>query len=151
MPRYTPLQRNAGAFLDQAEGVSALMPKATRLLTLRRILLKALPSGLARSCSIANAVQGKIVLFADNSVIAAKLKLLAPTLRDQFLKAGVEATSVVVQVQPPRIDAPAVQKHSVVTEGAARALRELSAQLPDSELKEHVVKLASRARTRNKG
>jgi hypothetical protein len=139
-------QRNAGAFLDQAEGVSSLMPKAKRLLALRRILLRALPANLARSCSIANATQEKIVLFAENSAIAAKLKLLAPSLREQFLKSGVEATSVVVQVQPPQFTPAQNKKQSVVSEAAAQALRQLSSQLPDSELKQHVDELAKRAR-----
>lgn len=138
-------QRNAGAFLDQAEGVSSLMPKAKRLLELRRILLRALPANLAGSCTIANAAQGKIVLFAENSVIAAKLKLLAPSLRDQFLKSGVEATTVIVHVQPPQFTPAQIKKSSVVTEAAAQALRQLSSQLPDSELKEHIDRLARRA------
>jgi hypothetical protein len=140
-------QRNAGALLDQADGASSLMPKAKRLLELRRILLRSLPPQLAKACSIANATQGKIVLFAENSVIAAKLKLLAPSLRDQFLKAGVEATSVVVHVQAPEFTPATMPKEAVMTEEAARALHELAVQLPDSELKTAIEVLAGRVRT----
>ena len=138
-------QRNAGALLNQAEGVSSLMPKARRLLELRRILLRALPPNLAKSCSIANATQEKIVLFAENSAIAAKLKLLAPSLRDQFLKAGVEATSLVIHVQPHKFTPTAFRKEAVLTEEAVRALRQLMRQLPDSDLKRTLASLAGRA------
>jgi hypothetical protein len=138
-------QRNAGDFLERAEEVGGLMPKARKLLQLRRILQQALPPNLARSCSVANAGQGKIVLFAGNSVIAAKLKLLAPALRDHFVKCGVEATSLVVQVQAPEFTREAGPKQAVLSDAAAESLRELSAQLPDSSLKEAVASLAARA------
>lgn len=139
-------QRNAGDFLDRAEEAGALLPKARRLLDLRRILLKALPSNLARSCSVANASQGKIVLFAENSAIAAKLKLLAPALQDHFLKSGVEATSVVVHVQPPEVTPGTPLKDAALSNEAGEALRGLVAQLPDSPLKVAVAALAGRAR-----
>jgi len=66
--------RSVRAFLEA--GIDTLMPQAQRLLELRTILSGALPPNLRRSCAIANYLQGKVVIFADNSAVAAKA---APT------------------------------------------------------------------------
>ena len=124
------------------DGMYSLMPQAQRLIELRRIAAGALPGNLLRSCSIANYKQGKVVIFAENSAVAAKLKLLAPTLRDHFLKSAIEITGIDVEVQPtnPAQEPPA--KHTHLSPGAAHALAELADQLPDSELKSSMNALA---------
>jgi hypothetical protein len=142
-------RQNAGDYLGRSEEVGALMPKALRLLRLRQILRGALPPNLASSCSVANFGQGRVVLFAGNSVVAAKLKLLAPALAEHFVKSGIEATAVVVQVQPSEVTSGPPPKETVLSNTAADALRELSAQLPDSPLKDAVTALASRGRRKS--
>jgi hypothetical protein len=139
-------RHNAGAFLDRAEDIGGLMPKARQLLLLRRAIQKLLPEGLSRSCTVANARQGRIVMFAENSVAAAKLKLLVPALRNQLLQAGQEVTSVVVEVQPPsgpRAQAPDKPK---LSPAAAEALSALARRLPESRLSRVLDDLASRSR-----
>ena len=141
-------QHNAGELLDRAEDIASLMPKARHLLKLRRAVLQLLPESLARSCTVANARQGRLVIYADSSAIAAKLKLLAPTLRNQLLEIGEQVTSVVVEVQssaPPRC---AVVHGQVMTPAAAAAIETLSERIPESELKSALRTLASRAKPR---
>jgi hypothetical protein len=127
------------------DGMYSLMPQAQRLMELRRIAAGALPGNLLRSCSIANYKQGKVVIFAENSAVAAKLKLLAPTLRDHFLKSAIEITGIDVEVQPtnPVPEPPA--KHTHLSSGAAQALAELADQLPDSKLKSSINALAGQS------
>ena len=136
--------RNLNALLNQPDGIASLMPQAKRLLELRRILDAVLPESLSRSCSIANYKQGKIVIFAGNSAVASKLKLLRPTLAEQLSKRAVQVTGIDVQVQPPAPTSQVPEKTSKLTEGASASLARLSQQLPDSQLKNVIVKLARR-------
>jgi hypothetical protein len=138
-------QHNAGAFLDRAEDIGALMPKARQLLLLRRAIQKLLPEGLSRSCTVANARQGRVVMFAENSVAAAKLKLLLPALRNQLLEAGQEVTSVVVEVQPPSRPLVRAPDKPQLSPAAAEALSALSHRLPESRLSRVLRDLASRS------
>ncbi len=139
-------QHNAGAFLDRAEEVGSLMPKARRLLRLRQALAQALPESLSRSCTVANARQGRIVVFAESSAVAAKLKLLAPALRNRLLQTGEQVTSVIIEVQPPAPGGPPPPEEKMLTREAASELEALAARMPDSKLKTALLKLAGRAR-----
>jgi hypothetical protein len=139
-----PSHQSAGDLLDRAEGIAPLMLQARRLLELRGTLLRILPEALSRSCTVASARQGKVVLYAENSVIAARLKLLLPTLRNQLFEAGQEVSALVVQVQPPaRRAVPPARR--ALSASAAQSLSALSDRLPDSPLKEAVRALASRS------
>jgi hypothetical protein len=122
------------------------MPQARRLIELREILAAVLPESLARHCSIANYKQGKIVIFAANGAIAAKLKLMLPTLSEQLSKRAMEVTGLEVCVQPLNSDPQVVEKSAKMSSEAAWALVRLGEQLPDSELKIALGKFASRHR-----
>ena len=137
-------QHNAGAFLDRAEDIGPLMPKARHLLELRRAVTKLLPPSLARCCTVANDRQGKVILFAESNAIAAKLKLLAPALRNRLSETGQQVTSVVIEVQPPAPQGPARLRKPHLTTEAAAALEELSNRVPDEGLKSALRLLASR-------
>jgi len=127
------------------DGMYSLMPQAQRLMELRRIAGEVLPGNLLRSCSIANYKQGKVIIFAENSAVAAKLKLLAPTLRDHFVKSAIQVTGIDVEVQPSEPSPEPPAKHTHLSSGAAQLLAELASQLPDSELKSSINTLAGRS------
>jgi hypothetical protein len=91
--------QNIGAYLDSSEGLGSLMPQAARLLELRRQLSEVLPKPLAKSCEIANYKQGKVVIFAENGAIAAKLAHYRPRLISLFCGRGIEVTAIEVSVQ----------------------------------------------------
>jgi hypothetical protein len=137
-------QHNAGAFLDRAGDIGQLMSKARELLELRRAVVRLLPDGLSRSCTVANARQGKVVIYANSSVAAAKLKLVLPALRNQLLEAGQHVTALTVEVQPPARQHSTVEKPQL-TKGAAESLSRAADALPDSDLKKILRELASRA------
>lgn len=115
-------------------GIQSLMPQARRLLELRQILAACLPQNLRRSCTIANYMQGKVVIFAENSAVAAKLKLLAPELLDRFGQKAIEVTGINIQVQPKEVPN-TVGKTAKLSPGAVASLAQLEEQLPDSDLK----------------
>src|SRR2546427_3378284 len=141
----TPM-KNPYAFLDQPDGIAPLMPQARRLIELREILAAVLPESLARCCSIANFKQGKVVIFAANGAIAAKLKLMLPTLLEQLSKRAIEVTGLEVCVQPLASDRQLVEKSAKMSVEAVSWLARLCEQLPDSELKITLVKIAARHR-----
>src|SRR5574342_316751 len=105
-----------------------------------------LPPALARSCSIANYRQGKIVVFAPNGAVAAKLNLLRPTLLDRLSKRGAEITGLDIRVQPRPDESQPVEKENKLTDEAALELDRLHKQLPDSELKVAVGRILRRNR-----
>ncbi|MGB5080463.1 MAG: DUF721 domain-containing protein [Burkholderiales bacterium] len=139
--------KNPCAFLDQPEGIAPLMPQARRLIELRRILAAVLPESLARWSSIANVKQGRVIIFAANGAVAAKLRLLSPALLEQLSKRGTEVTGLEVRVQPSSPSLQAADKSAKMSSSGASSLEELCEQLPDSELKNAVGRLASRYRT----
>src|SRR6266513_830265 len=103
-------RKNPCAFLNPPAGIAPLMSQARRLIELRGILAAILPESLARCCSIANYKQGKIVIFAANGAIAAKLKLMLPTLSEQLSKRATEVTGLEGCVQPPASDPQVTEK-----------------------------------------
>jgi len=131
--------KNPYAFLNQPDGIAPLMPQARRLIELRAILAAVLPESLARCCSIANLKQGKVVIFAANGAIAAKLL-------EQLSKRAIEVTGLDVCVQPLASDPQVIEKSAKMSVEAASGLTRLCEQLPDSELKITLVKIAARHR-----
>ena len=136
--------KNPCAFLNQPDGIAPLMPQARRLIELRESLAAILPESLARCCSIANYKQGKVVIFAANGAIAAKLKLMLPTLSEQLSKRAREVTGLEVCVQPLASDPQVTEKSAKISPGAALELAKVCEQLPDSGLKIALGKFASR-------
>lgn len=138
--------KNLCAFLNQPDGIASLMPQARRLIELREMLAAILPESLARCCSIANYKQGKVVIFAANGAIAAKLKLMLPTLSEQLSKRAKEVTGLEVCVQPLASDPQVVEKSAKISHGTALEIAKVCEQLPDSELKITLGRFASRHR-----
>ena len=135
--------RNVGTLLKSS--IDPLMPQAKRLLELRQILHDALPANLAKASTIANYKQGKVVIFAENSAVAAKLRLLAPGVKDRMAQSGLEITGIEVEVQlKARAVAPASTDRRL-SAAAAKEISELAAQLADSKLKFALESLASKA------
>ena len=135
--------KNLDAYLVHADGINSLLPQAKRLLELRQVLLDALPVPLADSATVANYRQGKIVIFAANSAIAAKLKLLGPALKNRFAALGLQVTALEIEVQPGQGTANRRQKAAVLTDTARQALTDLASQLTDSKLKSTISSMAA--------
>ena len=134
--------KNPCAFLNQADSIAALMPQAERLIELREILSSLLPESLARRCSVANYRQGRVVIFASNGATAAKLKLMLPSLLEQFSGRATEVTGLEVLVQALESERQAIEKTAKISTEAASELAGLSEQLPDSELKTALARIA---------
>jgi len=144
--------KNIRAYLDSVAGIAALLPQAERLIELRRIYQDLVPQQLLRSSSIVNYRQQSVVIFAENSAVAAKLKLLSPRLLSGFSKRGVQVTGIRLEVQP-RENPPKepTTKQAKLSQAGAGYLKALAMRLPNSKLKQAVScmaeqELAERAR-----
>jgi hypothetical protein len=58
-----------------------------------------LPAGLSQSSEVTNFRLGVVVISADNSAAAAKIKQLAPRLSALFLEKGWQVSAIQVRVQ----------------------------------------------------
>ncbi len=136
--------KNLRAYLDSAVGIAGLLPQAERLIELRRIYSKLVPQQLLRSSSIGNYKQQKVVIFAENNAIAAKLRLLSPRLVNDFSKSGAEVTGIRIEVQPRQAtQQEAKPKLAKLSQAGAECLEALAARLPDSQLKQAVRLMAT--------
>lgn len=139
--------KNPCTFLNQADAIASLMPQAERLIELREILASLLPESLARRCSVANYKQGRVVIFAANGAIAAKLKLMLPSLLEQLSGRAREVTGLEVAVQAPAAEGEVNEKFAKISREATAKLAELSEQLPDSELKTALARIVFQHRS----
>lgn len=130
------------ALLSGSDGIPSLMPQAWRLLELRQLLTRLLPEPLARACTVANYKSGKLVVFAENNAVAAKLRLLSPTIRDRFSDRGVQVTQMDISVQAPDATQEKPDKTARLSGSAVASLAELASQLPDSPLKACIALMA---------
>lgn len=141
--------KNLRAYLDSAVGIAGLLPQAERLIELRRIYSKLVPQQLLRSSSIANYKQQKVVIFAENNAVAAKLRLLSPRLVSDFSKNGVEVTGIQLEVQPRQETAQEAEpKRARLSQAGAESLDALAASLSDSELKQALKSMAAHVKPR---
>lgn len=77
-----------------------VLAKAQELRALAGLLDGFLPPDLARQARVVNYRDGEIVLVAASPAAAAKLRLLAPSLVNFFLKQRLQVNSVSLRVQP---------------------------------------------------
>jgi len=137
--------KNLHAYLGSAAGIAGLLPQAERLIELRRIYSKLLPQQLLRASSIVNYRQQTVVIFAENSSVAAKLRLLSPRLVNDFSKFGTEVTGIRVEVQPNQGPVrEMVPKRAQLSPAGAESLEALAKQLPESKLKQALAAMAAR-------
>jgi len=77
-----------------------VLAKAQELRAFAGLLEGFLPPDLARQARVVNYRDGEIVLVAASPAAAAKLRLLAPSLVNFFLKQRLQVNSVSLRVQP---------------------------------------------------
>jgi hypothetical protein len=99
----------ADRYLVADAGMERVVAKARELRSLTRACTDFLPPALARQMRAVNLRDGELSLLAANPAAAAKLKLVAESLRKFLLLQGTKVSSVSVRVQPTQShqDAPA--------------------------------------------
>lgn len=130
-------------FLDRTDSAAKVMAHARLLLKLSRRYEAIAPAGLGHVSRVANYKMGKVVIHADHGAAAAKLRQFSQSLRDGFLKIGLECNDIEIKVQPleiPNQSIPSTQKP--LSPAAGAALQATAASLPeDSPLRAALNKL----------
>lgn len=136
--------RSLQEHLSTAEGTARFAAHAQRLLRLQHLLESVLPPALRNHARVANLRQGKLVIHAANSAVAAKLRQFGPRFTDAFLKDGAQFTEIDVRVQAKPTTKSRVNAEPIIFPNQERkqALTTLTDELPEgSALKEPLRKL----------
>src|SRR5438132_7196134 len=98
--RPSPRLPKLGRILSAEGDLQPLLAKTREIRALAGLVGGFFPPDLARQVRVANFREGELVLLAANPPIAAKLKLLAPSLSRFLAKQRWQVNSVSVRVQP---------------------------------------------------
>jgi len=138
--------RRLNALFKENAGIQALASQVNQLASLQKIWSEIAPPALQLHSRVGGITQRRITVFADNGAVAAKLKLLAPTLLKNLQIKGVEVTSIRVEVQVKSVPKRPKKAPRDLSESAAGSLSSLAGKLPESPLRTALERLASKGR-----
>ena len=137
------MQRFSALFKENAE-LATLTERANNLTASQKIWNSAVPDAM-RPFTRAGAVKHKrLTVYVDNGAVAAKIKLLLPSLLIKLQKQGLEITAIRIEVQVKSAPRKPGQKARAIPAQAAAGLQALAAKLGDSELGAALSRLARR-------
>jgi len=136
--------RRIRALFKENNDLQSLISHAGDLTALQSNWAAVVPQPLREFTQAAGLKHRRITVFAENGAVAAKLKLLAPTLLKNLQIKGVEVTSIRVEVQVKSIArrSPKAPRH--LSNQAANSLSGFAESLPDSPLRSALEKLAQK-------
>ncbi len=132
------------SLLKHAE-LSGLQTRSSETQAAQKIWEAIAPAEVTKFSHASSIKNQQFTVFADNSVVAAKIKLLLPSLLIQLQKQVREVTAIRVKVQvksTPRMKPKPPRKLSI---NAAKQLKKLSHQLGDTPLGAALHKLSQKA------
>jgi hypothetical protein len=136
-------------YLDKDAAAGRVMAHARLLLKLSRRFEAVAPAGLRHSAHVANYKSGTIIIHADNSAVAAKIRQLSQRLSDELSKGGAVCNGIEVKVQPRQIPSRSMSSTQKPLSGKAiGVLRSTTESLPEGPLRnalDHLLKRAARA------
>lgn len=135
--------------LGQGADHQRLFSHMTALTAMQHVFRGIAPPQLARHCALGGLSNGKLIIFAHNSAIAAKLRQMTPSLLLKFQAKGYEVTAIRIAVQAnsgTHGNNTPVAKRSIGRAGR-ESLRQLAMKLPSSPLKASVESLLHKAST----
>ena len=137
------MRRIRALFKDDTE-LQALISHAGSLAKLQKIWRDVVPQPLRAFTQAGGLKHRRITVLADNGAVAAKLKLLAPTLLKNLQIKGLEVTSIRVEVQVKSLVRSREKAPRLLSHNAAASLSGLAATLPDSPLRTALQHLAKK-------
>ena len=124
--------------------LSKLADRAQELTSTQKIWNEIVPSQLKQYALAGNFEHKRLTVHVENGAIAAKIKLLLPSLLTKLQKQGLEITSIRVQVQvQSKADKP-IKPPRRVSNSASKNLQSLAKQLEGSELGDALNRLSKR-------
>jgi len=133
-----------GSVLRSLRELEATLVRVNRLAALQRIYAGAVPEDLAKRSRVVLEQMGAVVVAADTSAMAHKLRQLAPRIVEQIVKSAPEVTSIVVEVQVTPGSDLHPRGSTAIGPGGMTSLRRLCDQLPESPLREALASMVRR-------
>lgn len=137
------MSQRINRYFDNSQELRQLTHSAQELAVLQQQYRRAVPLSLLRASHVQRLDQQTLILAADNSAIAAKLRMLAPQLVQKLRQMGVEVTGIRVRVQvgtPARHSAP---KRRTLGATGRQQMARLADNLPDSPLKNAIKRFST--------
>lgn len=157
MPSGRPRSgKSCGALLNGAAGeFGYLIEHCKRLERMSRLLLDRLPPSFAPHCRVAGIVRQTLVLHVDSPAWASKLRYYCPQLPADLCQQPDfgQLNDIRIKVVPPEIlqtssqPSPAIRRS--LPPAAARLLRDVAAATPNAALRDALLRLAAREKTRS--
>jgi hypothetical protein len=134
--------RRINALFKENVELALLSDQACKLTTSQKIWNTVVP-GTLKPFTMAGAVKHKrLTVYADNGAIAAKIKLLLPSLLTKLKKQGLEVTAIRVEVQVKSAPRKPSKSVRTISPHAAANLDAMAGELGDSALGEALARLA---------
>ena len=124
--------------------LSKMAEKATELTFIQKIWEEIVPAQIKSYTQAGNIQHKRLTVHVENGAIAAKIKLLLPSLISKLQKQGVEVTSIRVQVDVQSKQDKVTKPSRHISENASSALQSLAKQLEGSELGDALTRLSKR-------
>jgi Dna[CI] antecedent, DciA len=134
-----------GSVLSSLRELEATLVRVNRLAALQRIYAVAVAADLARRSRVTLERSGTLVVVADTSAIAAKLKQLAPRIVQEIVKSAPEVTSIQVEAQVPLGSDLGARSRPKIGPRGLTSLGELRDALPDSPLRQALDRMVRRS------
>lgn len=124
--------------------LSKMAEKAKALTSLQKIWNEIVPAQLKSYTQAGNIEHKRLTVHVDNGAVAAKIKLLLPSLISKLQKQGIEVTSIRVQVDVQSKTEKAAKPARHLSDNASKSIESLAIQLEGSELGDVLARLAKR-------
>lgn len=134
--------RNASLqkFCQHDNQLASLTNAAQAILTLDAAFRRLLPGKLGEFCQVACVRGGELVVFAHNSTVAARLRLLGQSLVAPLARQGYPVTTLKVKVlpTPPK---PPRQKSFHLSDAGVAAFAQAAGEIRQPEVKQALQRL----------
>jgi hypothetical protein len=135
-----------GSLLASLEDLKAIHMRASRLAALQQVYRMAVPEELAKRSRVADERSGTLVVAAETSAVAAKLRQLVPRIVADIVKCEPEVTAIRVEVQVNEDVAEKQQFRPQMSRQALKDLTQLRDTLPESPLRQALSRLVEHGR-----
>lgn len=124
--------------------LSKLASKAEALTALQKIWNEIVPIQIQQFTHAGNIEHKRLTVHVENGAVAAKIKLLLPSLLSKLQKQGIEITSIRVQVDVQSKTNKMTKPARHLSEHASKSVESLAKQLEGSDLGEVLARLSKR-------
>lgn len=143
------MSKRLNDYFNASQDLRQLSLKAKQLIALQRHYERLAPPSLVRASRVLQFERQTLMLAADNSAVAAKLRQIVPDLVRLFQDSTCEVTGILVRVQVAPACAKCAPAPVLLSAMGQTRLIELAAGLPDSPLKSALQRLAKSKKPHN--